>query len=177
MATITTVRFDSKIKDGSISGSSADADKFFANFEAVPAKKKETRAIRAAAAGTKIYEKEVLTIKDWPEIKRTTVKKCKKVLGKKVCVNWPQLWKRTSRLSVFLVITYPTGFDKDVKECAVLSLTAAILAMIASGNPAAAQTAFTTAFKACLVKKGSEVADRVRVKFDTRKVEGAWRQI
>lgn len=136
------------------------------------------RATRAAGKATQgRYEKEVLRIRDWPEVKKTTVKKCTKILGKTVCINWPQLWKRTSRLSVFLVITFPKGFEKDVKACAALALTGAVMTLVSTGNLKAAAAAFEGLLKACLAKKASEAAGKCKVSFDSRKVPGKWKKV
>lgn len=134
-----------------------------------------TRAAAKATQGR--YEKEVLRIRDWPEVKKTTVKKCRKILGQQVCINWPQLWKRTSRLSVFLVITFPKGLEKDVKACAALALTGAVMALVATGNLKAAAATFEGLLKACLAKKASEAAGKCKVSFDSRKVPGKWKKV
>jgi hypothetical protein len=128
-------------------------------------------------SGNRELELELLRIKGWPEFKKTTVKKCKKVLGKKVCINWPQLWKRESRLSVFLVVSYPSELENDVKECLNTALTAAILALLASGNFAGAWALFVSLLEACLTAKGADAIGRIGGKFELRKVEGDWRKI
>lgn len=146
------------------------------SFEDVFGRTKATRKARLLSTEGR-YEKEVLRISEYPEFKKTTVKKCKKVLGKKVCINWPQLWKRTGRTSFFLVVTYPKGFEKDIRQCAEAALTAAVLAALATGDVSAAIAVFEAAMTACLTKKGSEAVGKFKVKFDKRVTHSKWKKV
>lgn len=136
-----------------------------------------TRSAAATRSSQGVYEKEVLKIKSYPEVKVDTVKKCRKVLGKKICVNVPQGYRRTGTLSVYLVVTYPKGFEREVRACAVGALSTAVIAGLASGNFAAAINALKPALTACLTAKGSQAAGRTNVKFVRRTTHTPWKKI
>lgn len=177
MATATSLVINSRVKSETTDAAAFKSATSFTEALEDIFKVPKAPKVSKKRVGEGRYEKEVLKISDYPEFKKTTVKKCKKAFGKKICINWPQLWKRSGRISIFLVITYPKEFEKDIRDCVGFALTAAVLAALATGNLALAASTLKTALTTCLTKKGSGAIGKINVDFDTRTTHSAWKKV
>jgi len=128
-------------------------------------------------AGTKEQKKTLIKLKGWPEFKHKTGKKCKKVFGEKVCVNWPYVLTRHCSVSVVARMKYPTDIEGPARECFKLALTGAVLQAVATGNYAGATGVFKAALAVCLSAKVGELASKVKVSIDTEKTCSKWSKI
>jgi hypothetical protein len=131
----------------------------------------------AVAPGFGAYEKTLLKLSEWPEVKRNTGRKCKRVFGEKVCVNWPYILKRRCEIRVVARMSYPREIERPAKECFAGALTATVLKPVALGDYAGATATFKSLLEACLTARAADLASKVDVRIDTDKSCSDWHKI
>lgn len=129
-----------------------------------------------AKMGVKTFK--IASISGWPETKTKMILKCKRILGQKVCTKWPQIYKRTSKLSYYLEVSHPNMKDvvDKLEDCVKASITASLITLILSGNIAAAYNVLVPAIKACLAGSVGDVS-KFKFRIYDKKKKGKWKKI
>lgn len=120
---------------------------------------------------------DLFKIKNWPEFKVETTKQCRKVFGKKVCINVPQAFQRNCELEAFAEISHPDSdtIRASIEDCARQAVAAGVLTGIYTGNIATATAALKTYLQACLAAKGTEHLSQLSVTIRTETKCGPWK--
>ncbi len=139
-------------------------------------------------AGRTSREFQLASVSGVPEIKVVWRKKCRRVLGRKICVNVPHTMTRRSNYKAFVKISTGRIDNRDVeqalKDCAlraarVAGVAGALAALVSGGaGLATVKSTFISEFKSCLRAKAGEfarVASDVRINLFTKKTTGNWR--
>lgn len=123
----------------------------------------------------------LVKIKNFPEFKTETVKKCAKIFGKKVCINWPQIYKRNSELWFLARVFYPVIEGEDVvgtvDTCMDVAAVTGIIAAAALLDPSAAQAAMWGGLQGCLVTEYGKLVRLFRLDVKFEKKPGNWSKI
>jgi hypothetical protein len=116
-------------------------------------------------------------IKGWPEFKVGTKKRCKRVFGRKVCVNVPQAYERKCELTAFAEISHPKAntVRAKIESCVRKAVAAGALAGVYAGNLGAATAALKVSLKVCLAAEGVAQLNQLSVKVRTEKKCGDWK--
>ena len=110
-----------------------------------------------------------------PELKTEWTQQCNDLTG--ICIDLPQLFQRTSQVVAYAEICGPADLLEeafnDIKECALLAATAAVVAAIFSDGAAAA-SAFEAVFEPCIEQKLEDRAAELTVSVGTDQESGEW---
>jgi len=133
------------------------------------------RVTPAVREGIECADFRLVEIGNWPETKTEMVTECRDLgwpIGR-VCADIPRVYQRTCTKFVYVHVCYPTGARADIEDCLKsAAVIGAITGVIAS--PSAGAAAFESALKACLIQKGRQWADQVRVSGDLGSECGDW---
>lgn len=123
----------------------------------------------------------LVKIKNFPEFKTETAKKCAKIFGRKVCINWHYVFKRNSEVWLLARVTYPSITDEDVEStinrCMNASVAAGVVAGVALLDPSAAQAALWGSFKGCIELEYGKLVRHFRLDVKFEKKPGEWKKI
>ena len=116
-------------------------------------------------------------MKNWPEFKVTVEKKCKWVLGKRICVNVPRAFQRTCVLEAFAIVSHPQAesIRGDIIGCVRTAVATGAVAGVLTGNVAAAVVSLKGALVTCLTAKGRSQLNKLAVKITTETACGEWK--
>jgi hypothetical protein len=128
-------------------------------------------------AATQKVDISLFKIRNWPEFKVETKKQCRKVFGRKICVNLPQAFQRNCELMAIATISHPSASSirRKIENCARQAVAAGVVAGIISGNLAAAAAALKGYLITCLSNSGVSEASRITVKVRTETKCGKWK--
>ncbi len=130
-----------------------------------------------ALSDTETKRFDIASIHGWPEFKTELKEECVKVLGKKICVEIPQLFTRMCHRKVYAELSYPKDFADTVKndiiDCAKIAAIAAVAAAIATGAAGAAPV-FEIAFKGCAKAKIKDLINQVKIDVNSDASCGDW---
>lgn len=120
---------------------------------------------------------ELLKVKNWPEFKTGTGKKCWKTPFGKKCVNYPRLYQRNCELLVYAEICHPkaNSIRNDIIDCARQAVAAGVIAGVYTGNLAVATESLKAYLVTCLSTKGTKRLDQISVKLRTETKCGSWK--
>ncbi|UUO04966.1 hypothetical protein M4951_16425 [Blastopirellula sp. J2-11] len=130
-----------------------------------------------ASASVQTLKIALFKVKNWPEFKVEMKKKCRRVLGRKICVNVPQAYQRNCELKAFAEIKLPSAnqVKRKIESCVKKAVAAGVLAGIYTGNIAAATAALKLSLQACLKSEGVQSLNQLSVKVRTEKKCGKWK--
>ncbi len=119
----------------------------------------------------------LLKIKGWPEFKVQQKKQCKKIFGRKVCINVPQAFTRSCELIAFAEVSHPSAKDLrgKIESCIRKAVAAGAIAGVYTGNLGAATAALKAALKVCLAAEGVSSLNKLGVTVRTKTKCGKWR--
>lgn len=127
----------------------------------------------SGAEALQCVERELFTVKGWPEFKVTTEKQCRKVFGRKICVNIPRAWQRNCELKASVKVCHPNAeaMRQKIQTAVKEAVAAGIVTGVLTENPAAA----AAAMKAYLVSKLPGNMSQLSVTIKTNTKCGDWK--
>lgn len=131
-------------------------------------------------AAQRCHEIHILSTKNWPETKTVMERKCKIVLNQRICVDWPQIYRRTSTLGVYLDVCHSelASIGRDIENCAKEAIiSGGVIAIVTGGNFAAAAAVVKKYLYKCLTSKGLGHLSGLNVKITSKKKTGRWKKI
>lgn len=119
----------------------------------------------------------LLKVKNWPEFKVDMKRQCKRVFGRRVCVNVPQAYQRNCELQAFVEVCHPNAqaLRRDIESCCKQAVAAGAITGIYTGNVSAATTALKGYLVACLQAKGVGQLNQLSVTIRTETKCGDWK--
>jgi len=137
---------------------------------------------RAAAASiTEAAQQQVkvplFQMRNWPEFKVDMEKKCRKVLGRRVCIDVPHAFQRTCQMNAFAEVSHPSAeaMRADIISCVRQAVAAGAVAGVLAGNVPAAIAALKASLTACLAAKGMSQLNKLSVNIRTETSCGSWK--
>lgn len=128
-------------------------------------------------AGLQSVRVPLFRVKGWPEFKVENTQQCKKVWGRKICIDVPQAFERNCDLTAFAEISHPDAdsIKAKIEECAKQAVAAGVLAGIYTGSLEAAAAALKTYLAACLQAQGVGALSQLSVTVRTESTCGDWK--
>ena len=131
---------------------------------------------------------QLASVRGVPEIKVEWRKKCRRILGRRVCFKVPRTWKRNSNYTAMVKVSTGRIDNRDVeralKDCVLQAgrkagVAGALAAFVSGGaGLGVVKQVFVSELKKCLRSKANEfvrIASDIRVELFTKKTTGPWR--
>lgn len=116
-------------------------------------------------------------MKDWPEFKVETEQICRRIAGRKICVNVPRAYQKTCELTAFAEIRHPRAesIRGKIETCTRQAVAAGVLAGVYTGSLDAAAAALKVYLTACLAHQSVDALSQLSVTVRTESKCGPWK--